>query len=720
MGRRRRPRRMKTPLLLQMEPVECGAAALGSILSYHGKHVCLEELRFVCNVTRDGVKASSIIRAASEYALEGRGYKMEPNELTALDAPAILHWRFRHFVVYEGSANGRHFINDPEVGHRVVEDDEFKRNFTGVVLCLEPAPHFAPSGRRVGLLSLLRDWISGSLGATFYLLLLGLLFVFPGFGLSALSKVFVDDVLVKGYRDWIPPLFIGLVLTAVLRTGIHALQRYYLVRFQERTAIRSAVHLFWHTLRLPIRFFDYRSAGEVGSRLAVSQEIAGVLSNGVWEAGLNVVMVVAYGALMFLYDTTLALTALVAVVAGFVTLAILSGRIRALRLLLMRERGHLVGSTTFALNTIETVKADGAEDLFLRRHTDRHARLLNVDQRLQEANNALAFSSELIQGLCNGVLLLAGAWRVMHGTMTIGALVALQSLLAGLLAPVVQLVRLGGSLQEILAMNQRVRDTLSHPLDPEIAGDVDVTCARSTLAPGRLEVRGLAFGYGHGAEAVVEDINFSLEQGKRIALVGRTSSGKSTVAKLVCGLYTPWKGTILCDGRPRREFDRATLRRTMAFVDQNISLFEGTVRDNLTLWDDSISDDRLMDACRAACIDDLVQKRPGALAHVIHEGGNNVSGGERQRLEIARALALDPSILVLDEATSALDPWTEQKIMHNIMNRRCACVIVAHRLSTIRDCDEILVLNRGRIAARGKHADLLSRCSDYAQLVTHD
>jgi NHLM bacteriocin system ABC transporter peptidase/ATP-binding protein len=710
-------RRVRTPTLLQMETVECGAAALGIVLQYYKRIVPLEELRRACGVSRDGSKANHILQAARQYGLKATGYRLEPANLGRLRLPLIAWWNFNHFVVIEGFGDGVVFINDPAVGPRTVSADEFDHSYTGVVLALEPGPDFKSGGRKATLLGALRERFHGSTRALVYVVLAGLALVIPGLIIPTFLRVFVDQVLVARSTDWLVPLLIGMALTAALRAALTWLQNFYLLRLETKLALSTSSQFFWHVLRLPIEFFAQRFGGEIGSRVAINDDVAQLLSGQLATTMINVVLVAFYAILMFQYDVLLTAIGVSIAVLNLAALQFVSRGRTDSNQRLLQERGKFVGTAIGGLQMIETLKASGGESDFFARWSGYLAKVMNAQQELGVPTRLLASVPPLLSTINGIAILVVGSLRVINGDLTIGMLVAFQSLMLSFIGPFNELVNLGGTLQEVDGSLKRLDDVLRHDVDPLVDLELDPDSFPGARLKGYLELHGVSFGYSRLEPPLIENLDLTLKPGFRIALVGGSGSGKSTIAKLVTGLYRPWSGEILFDGLPRERIPRTVMNASVGLVDQEIYLFQGTIRDNLTLWDDSVSESDLIQASRDAAIHDDVSDRQGGYDFQVAEGGANFSGGQRQRLEIARALVANPTVLVLDEATSALDPATEKIIDDNLRRRGCTCVIVAHRLSTIRDADEIIVLERGKVVQRGTHDELYRVDGPYSRLI---
>lgn len=717
--------RVKTPTMLQMEAVECGAASLGMVLGYYGLYLPLEELRQVCGISRDGSKASNLVKAAQRYGLLAKGFKKKPASIREMRFPLIVFWNFNHFLVVEGIKGNEVYLNDPASGPRRVAWEEFDQSFTGVVLTFEPGPDFKPGGAHPNILAALRRRLTGSEAALTFVVLAGLGLVVPGLVIPTFTRVFVDQYLVGGLENWVMPLLIGMGLTALLRAGFTWVQEYYLLRLETGLSLATSGQFFWHILRLPIAFYDQRYRGEIGARVALNDRIAQLLSGELATTLINAVLILFYAILMFQYDVTLTLIGIGIAALNLVGLRAVARRRVDSNQKLLQDRGKLLGTALGGLQSIETLKASGGETDFFAAWSGYQAKVINTEQRLGVFTQVLAVFPPLLDSLNTLMILILGGNRIMNGDLTMGELVAFQSLMISFMAPIRQLVNLGGTLQEIQGDLGRLEDVLRYEPDPQTnVSDASPLNAQTTMPlklSGQVEVRGLTFGYSPLDPPLIEDFNLHLQPGSRVALVGGSGSGKSTVARLIAGLYQPWAGEILFDGVPREQLPRDRLSNSLAMVDQEIFLFEGRVRENLSLWDTTLPETQMTRAAKDARIHHEIVAKPSGYDYRLAEGGRNFSGGQAQRLEIARALAGNPTLLILDEATSALDATTEKEIDDQLRQRGCTCIIVAHRLSTIRDADEIIVLEHGKIVQRGTHEALLAaENSLYARLIETD
>ncbi len=728
-----RPGRTVTPTILQMEAVECGAAALAIVLAHFGRYVPLEELRVACGVSRDGSKASNILRAARDYGLTAQGYKREPSHLDAMPRPMIIHWNFNHFVVLEGFSAKGVFLNDPAQGPRVVTHEEFDTSFTGIALTFATSPTFKPGGQRRGLLPALARRLNGAQAAIVFAILGGLALVVPGLVVPAFARVFVDDVLVKGLMSWISPLLYIMGATALVRAALTWLQSSHLLRLETKFALQTSSSFFWHVLRLPVGFFAQRYAGEIGSRVAINDRIASLLAEELATTVLNIVMISFYAALMIQYDALLTVLGVATALVNLAIFRFVARRRKDLNQRLRRDQGSLLGVAMSGLQSIETLKANGWESDFFAKWAGYQVKAVNGQQALDLQTRALSVVPPMLLAVNTALLFGFGGLRIMSGGMSIGMLIAFQALMFSFLSPVNRLVELASTLDEVSGDMHRLDDVLRAPLDAQATqpiveavtaraatADAAEPAKRRTRLTGRLDLSNITFGYSRFDPPRIEGFDLMLRPGSRVALIGASGCGKSTIARLVCGLYTPWAGDILLDGVPRDQLARDELIASFAVVDQDIFLFEGTIKDNLTLWDTTVDEADVIRAARDACIHDEITSRAGGYASMVDEGGRNFSGGQRQRLEIARALVANPALLVLDEATSALDPTTEEEIDNNLRRRGCTCLIIAHRLSTIRDCDEIILLDKGRIAQRGTHRGMRDIDGPYRDLIAEE
>lgn len=714
-------KRFKVPTVLQMEAVECGAASLAMVLGYYGKFIPLEELRISCGVSRDGSKASNIIKAAKIYGLNARGFKKEPEDLKQIEGPVIIHWNFNHFLVLEGFKKDKFYLNDPGSGPRIVSKEEFDQSFTGVVLTFEKGEGFEPGGSKSSIFEGLRKRLNGSEVALTYIILLGIAMVIPGLVIPVFTKIFIDDILLAGRDNWLRPLLIGMGITALLRGIMTWLQQRYLLRLDTKISLSTSSQFLWHLLRLPAEFFTQRQSGDISSRMQSNNTVASLLSGKLATTAIDFVLIIFYFILMTRYNLALALVGVCMACINVIYLKYVASKRVDQNRKLLQDRGKLQANAMSGLQVIETLKATGSEGDFFAKWSGYQAKALNNEQKMGVSTQFLSAIPPFLTALTNAIVLVLGGFYILNGQLTIGMLVAFQSLMTSFMTPVNNMVSLGSELQELEGDMNRLDDVLKYPVDEVYSVETDCPRGFDEEFPeklsGYIEIRDLSFGYSILEPPLINNFNLSLKPGSRVALIGGSGSGKSTIAKLLSGIYKPWSGEILFDGFPREKLPKNIITNSLAVVDQEIYMFNGTIRNNLTLWDNSVSEFQIIRAAKDACIHDDITARSGGYDHFVDEGGSNFSGGQRQRLEIARALVSNPTILILDEATSALDPLTEKLVDENIRRRGCTCIIIAHRLSTIRDCDEIIVLDKGKIVQRGTHEDLINVEGLYANLI---
>ena len=705
--------RVRTPVLLQLTETECGAACLGIVLAHFGRWVSIEELRDSCSVGRDGCSAADIFRAARHYGLKTSGWRRHPHQLRGMALPMIAFMEFSHFVVVEGFRGGRFLINDPANGHRSMSEEDFDQAFTGVTLTFERGPEFQPGGIRPGILYRILPWLRDVKKPLAFATCCGLLMTLPSLALPFLVSLFVDYVLAGHEPSWGPILLGSLAAAAGLLYLLTRLRERCLRLLSVRLSVDHASRFMTRLFRLPMRFFAERLSGDLTSRINLLDSVADTATRHLIGIAIEFVASLAFLALMLAYHPLLAVV-VAALGALSAVLMRLLARVRVdENRRLRREQGMLYGIGMFGVGKIDTLQATAAEDQFFARWTGYQARELVARQRFAELGYVNAVLPMVIMVLSNAAVLGIGGWRVMAGDMSVGQLTAFYMAAAYFLSPIGRLIQFADLFQILEADLQRLDDVFDAPEDSTFetaaatAGDRVATVGGRLRLKGRVELRKLTFGYQNNREPLLKDFSLTIEPGQRVAVVGASGSGKSTLAALLAGIYQPWSGEILIDGHPRSAIPREVLSSSVSLVDQHVFLFAETVRDNLTMWVPQVPDDTLVAAAQDAYIHQEIISRPLGYDAPVEEEGRNFSGGQRQRLEIARGLVNNPSVLILDEATSSLDAITEVRIDDALRRRGCTCFIVAHRLSTIRDCDLIVVLERGREAQRGTHQELM-------------
>ncbi len=710
----------KVPVVMQMEALECGAASLAMVLAYYGKWVPLEQVRVDCGVSRDGSNARNILRAARSYGLVAKGYRYEPEALRKEGKfPCIIHWNFNHFVVLNGFRGKKAVLNDPAKGTYTVSMRTFDEAFTGICLLFAPGEDFCPGGKPQSMISYAKKRLVGAGSAVAFVTLTTVISSLLGVITPAFSRIFLDRLLTQENPGWLMPFVLAFAGIGVVQLIVAVIQAVYSLRISGKLAVVGNTTFMWKILRMPMEFFSQRMAGDIQGRQSANAMIAEQLVNTFAPLVLEAAMMVFYLVVMLRYSVVLTLIGLFSVLANLViSQIVLKKRINITRVQ-MRDAGKLAGTTVAGIEMIETIKASGAENGFFEKWAGYQASVNTNQVHFQRINQLFGLLPELINALCGTAVLITGVFLAMEGAFTIGMIMAFQGFLSSFVSPAMTLISAGQSLQEMRTDMERIEDVMKYPTDPVFDSTPAEEDEYDKLS-GNIELKNVTFGYSRLAEPLIRDFSMTLKPGSRVAFVGASGCGKSTIAKLISGLYLPWSGEILFDGKPLSAIDRGVFTGSLAVVDQDIILFEDTIANNIKMWDNSIEDFEMIMAARDAQLHEDIMQREGGYQYRLTEGGKDFSGGQRQRMEIARVLAQDPTIIILDEATSALDAKTEYDVVRSIKDRGITCIVVAHRLSTIRDCDEIIVLNQGNVVERGTHEELMQNGGVYTQLVSNE
>lgn len=704
------------PVVMQMEMVECGAASLGMILAYHKKWLPLEQLRKDCGISRDGCSAKQLLLAGRSYGMEVNAYKLDGEELQEL-TPAIIHWNFNHFVVYKGKKGNHHYLNDPARGKVKVTQEEFDKAFTGIALTFEPTEAFKPGGSRASILGFVRRRLKNTWAAAFFIFVTGLLTALIGIATPLFSQIFMDDILSGKNPDWFKPFMAAFVAVIGVNILIEGLKGIYARKYNASMAIDANSHFFWHLLRLPMDFFSQRYVGDLILRQKSNQNIASTLVQRLAPLSIQFMLLVLYLTFMLRYSVLLTCIGLGAMGINMLLASYISSLRVDMSRVAERDMGKYYGVTMSCLDNMETIKAAGAENGFFNHWAGYYTNMHNTEARSARKDQLYGIWPGMLQALTGNAILIIGAYLIMDGEFTIGMLMAFQGFMTSFMAPVQHLFMATEMVIEMRTQMERVEDVLKYPVEERDA--IRTQGGRGKLG-GRIELKHVTFGYNRFSQPQIKDFSLSMEPGKSVALVGTSGCGKSTLAKLITGLYQPWEGEILFDGKPLSEINADEFSNSVAMIDQNVVMFDDTVAANIKMWDTSIEDFAMILACRDAQIREDVVSRPEGFNTRLVKGGKNFSGGQLQRMEIAAALAREPVILIMDEATSALDAETEKRIMDSIRMMGVTLIVVAHRLSTIRDCDEIIVLEKGEVVERGTHQALVEKNGVYKRLVTCD
>ncbi|MBQ4311943.1 MAG: NHLP family bacteriocin export ABC transporter peptidase/permease/ATPase subunit [Oscillospiraceae bacterium] len=710
----------KVPVVMQMETLECGAASLTMILAYYGRWVPLEQIREDCGVSRDGSNAKNILKAARSYGLNAKAYRYNPERLREVGKfPMIVHWEFNHFIVLNGFKGNYVYINDPARGSVKMTFEQFDEGYTGVCLMFDPSEAFVPGGRPKSIAEFAKARLKGASAAVAFVTITTLISSITGIILSGFSRVFMDRLLTGLDAAWLLPFIVGLAGVSAVQIIASWIQAVYSLKINGKMAVVGNMSYMWKVLRLPMKFFSQRMAGDIQQRQASNANIAGSLVNTLAPLVLQTAMMIFYLVVMVRYS--LLLTAIgIASIAGqmFVSRIISNKRVNLTRVM-MRDAGKLASATVSGIEMIETIKASGAENGFFEKWSGYQASVNTQNVRFEKINNYLGMIPAILTQLADTAVLILGVYLCMTGQFTVGMVMAFQGFLGSFMQPAQTLISARQQFQELRTEMERVEDVMKYPTDVEIDEDIDEEADYEKLS-GTVELKNVTFGYSRLSPPLIENFSMKMEPGSRVAFVGSSGCGKSTLAKLISGLYQPWEGEILFDGKHINEINRSVFTGSVAVVDQDITLFEDTIENNIKMWDNTIEDYEMMMAARDAQIHDDIMQREGGYRYKLTEGGRDFSGGQRQRLEIARVLAQDPTIIVMDEATSALDAKTEYDVVNAVKQRDITCIVIAHRLSTIRDCDEIIVFDHGKVVERGTHEELMALNGAYTRLVTSE
>ena len=716
-------KRVKVPTILQMEAVECGAAALAMVLAYYGKWIPLERLRQECGVTRDGSNADNLVRAAQRMDCQADGHAGHPFGLKKKQYPLILFWEFNHFVVLEGIENDIVYLNDPAMGRRQLPWKEFRTSYTGVYIEVRPDKEkFVPEGHPYSIVKALAEKLSEDKWAVLFVLILGLCMIIPGLAVPVMNQIFIDDIFSMKHPDWTKNLFAAM-FGAMILSGIMTAMRSAVLNFwRKKLTLSDSSSFFWHVLRLPVTFFQQRYAADVASRIQFNKENAQVISGQAATAVLDLLIALFYLGLLLQYSVPLTIVGVSVSAVDIFMLLYMRRNMTDLTMRVQQDKAKEYGTLMAGVMMIESIKANGSEGDLFTKWSGYGTKATAAMQEMQVWSMKLKLIPALLAGLNSALIMTVGGFSIMEGVMTAGIYTAFNSLIAKFQEPVQKLQTLGTTLQMTEMQMQRLDDVRRYKIDSlnypdEETEKKQTETFKGDRLSGELDMKDVAFGYSPLDPPLLEHFDLHLEPGEWAAVVGASGSGKSTLAKIVSGLYEEWSGEVRFDGVKRRDIPRAVIVNSLSTVDQDIFQISGTIRENISLFDSSVPKADIVQAAQDACIHEDILKLSGGYEAIVSEGGLNFSGGQRQRMEIARALASNPSLLILDEATSAIDPMTEQKILENIRRRGCTCLIVAHRLSTIRDADEIIMLEKGKVAERGAHRDLITHDGPYRKLI---
>jgi NHLM bacteriocin system ABC transporter peptidase/ATP-binding protein len=707
---------IKVPVVLQLEIVECGAASLAMVMAYHKKWVPLERVRVDCGVSRDGSSAKNILKVARMYGFEAQGYRVEPQKITTLPLPCILHWNMNHFVVLRGITKKWAYLNDPARGEVKVSLEQFHTSFTGIAIAITPGKDFEPSGKPVSVWPFAKARLKGTAPVFLFVVAVSALTSVIGVFATLFNRVFVDDLLSGKHPEWavgFVALFLAFQFLAILLSVIQVKTN---LNITAKFAVVSSGLFMWHALRLPMDFYSSRNAGDIAERQSENDSISLSLIQMFAPLVIDAVMMVFYLFIVLQYSVLLTILGVLSLAINYAVNRFITNKTINISRVSSRDAGKLGAMTVAGVEMIETIKSAGAEDGFFEKWAGLHASVSNSELQSKKLSQFVGLIPQMVSQAVNILILMIGAYLMMRGDMTVGIFFAFQGFLSAFLAPLTKIINTRLQMQQMKVSMERVQDVLSYKTDVEY-GEFSMDESFFKLS-GAVEIKNLTFGYNKLSPPLLEDFNLTLHPGESVALVGASGCGKSTIAKLISNLYQPWSGEILFDDKPSGEIPREIFTSSVSVVDQDIILFQDNIENNIRTWDESIEDYEVILAARDAQIHGAIIDRDGGYGGPVLENGKNFSGGERQRLEIAGVLANDPTIIILDEATSALDAKTEYDVIRAVKARGVSMIIVAHRLSSIRDCNEIIVLDKGKVVQRGTHDELYALEGKYRELVS--
>lgn len=709
----------KTPTLLQFENTECGAASLSIILQHYGRYIPLPQLRELCGVSRDGSDAANLVQAARSLGLEARGFKKGLAALEKVKLPVVLFWEFNHFLILEGFIGDRVALNDPALGPRTVSRKEFDTSYTGIVLTMEPGKDFKKGGKAPSVWPMILQRLRLEPKGVLFILLAGFLLILPKLIMPIFAQIYLDEVISNEFQTWLKPMLWAMSLVICLQVLLRHLELIGTRTLEKRLTRRFSAQFEHQVLALPDRYYSQRYASDIASRVSTNASIAEFIGGSLIPMFTGIILLIFYLVLTLLYSPILG--AIVGITTGVNALVVAYNlRIQKDANLKLQKDGAKAGAVVVAaLRDIDTVKASAVEKDIFTRYSGYQTRLLNTVQDLQLLNARIRIIPSAMTIFNEVGILIVGFFLVIQGELTLGMLLAAQSIANSLKTQIEQVIGFVQSLPTYEAEILRLEDVLEQPRDPLLEdSNKEKWRGQFDRLSGSIKIQNLMFGYMPLKEPLIQDLSITIQPGQRIAFVGGSGSGKSTIAKLIAGLYFPSSGQILYDGIPIQKIPRSICVSSLSMVQQEVNLYGCSVRDNLTLWNNKIPEGELREACLDAQILDTILELPDGFETILSEGGKNLSGGQRQRLDIARALVQNPSILILDEATSALDTETERLVDESFRRRGCTQIIIAHRLSTIRDADLIIVLNNGKVVQEGRHEEMIKiNNSPYQQLL---
>lgn len=711
--------RFKTPTVLQKEATECGAACLAMILAYYGRYEPLEKLREECGVSRNGSKASLILKTARSYNLQAKGYRVLLDKIADLKAPLILFWEFNHFVVYEGqSKDGASFyLNDPAIGHRIIDRETFERAYTGIALEFKITPEFKTNAKPKGVFSSIAVLLAEMRDLLWLVMCGGVLLALPGLAIPILMQTFVDSVLIDK-SNWLLAIILFFFLAVFLQIVLASIVELALRRAELKISVNKTIETINYLLQLPLSFFNQRGRADLQNRITLNSSIASTVFGLLATNLLKIFTAMFFLALMLVFSVKLTLITVAFMLIDLLFLWLIMNKCELMNQGLIAVKTKMLNSVLAGISSLESLKASGREDCLFGKWMDDLAEYNCKNLRLMSYTTYFKLIPACVAVLGNVAVLCCGALQVIAGELSLGGLFAFQTLMTSFIAPCTAILLSSPQLQNLKNKVDRLKDVYCYKQEDIFAPEPIASDSELIRDYAELTLKEVCYSYGKEEALVLKNFNLDLSPGKRVAIVGQSGSGKSTLAKLIAGVLKPTSGELLLNGKPYKSYTAAQFYAQVGIVDQTITMFSGSIEDNLTLFAHSYEPQDIFNAIKDAQIEDELVRRGSILNQTVAEDGANFSGGQSQRLEIARVLAYNTPLLILDEATSALDPITEQRIDLALRRRGVTTVIIAHRLSTIRDADEIIVLDKGEIIERGTHETLLASQGSYAKMMS--
>ena len=707
----------KVPVVLQLEKMDCGAACLSMISAYYGRWVSLEQARSDCGVSRDGVSAKSIVLAARSYGFEAKGYSLEPEVLSKrVTFPCIIHYQMSHYVVLCGFKNDHAIIVNPARGEEKVPFDVFKKLFTGICLEIVPGADFVPSGEKRSLFSFAKKRLCG-MGVVAALIMAAMAVnSFFGFINPYMSGVFLDRILSGKDPKYLHTFIIIMFALALVQVIVALTQNLYRLKLEGRLSKDGNSDFVKKLLSVPQEFFSRRMAGDLIIRKEKNAAISMSLVAVIAPLFIQSVMMVFFLVVMIKESLVLTAVGLLTVVINLFMARLITQKRMDFSRRHLSDTGRLTSNTLSGIGMMESIYASGAEDGYFQ--TWRGYQALKNSGRVAflTQSSYLDVIPGFLSAASGYVVMLIAVFLTMEGKFSLGLMTAFLGYLSSFMTPADTLISSGQRISEMRTDMERITDVMEYEKD-ELSAALGAGALRLF---GMISIKDVSFSYAKFDKPVLKDISLNISPGESVAIVGHSGSGKTSLLRLLTGLYQPTSGRIMYDGKSIKEIGHESFTRSVAVVDQDISFFGDTIKNNLKMWDECISDEDMINACKDACIYDDIIRREGGFDSVLSQGGADLSGGQRQRLDIARALCKNPAVLILDEATASLDVKIEREVLSAIRRRGITCIMVTHRLSAISDCDNIIVMDAGCIVASGRHDELYENNALYKMLVTNE